>query len=135
MRYIASTLGINGQAIRDLMIETIEYRLGGVRAKTAIQWLSDNGSCYTAKETVRLGKKLGLEIRTTPAYSPESNGIAEAFVKTIKRDYVLLGDLKDAKTVMKQLPKWIEDYNVKAPHKALKMRSPRAFIEEQKLVS
>ena len=28
MRYIASTVGIDGQAIRDLMLETVEYRFG-----------------------------------------------------------------------------------------------------------
>lgn len=131
MRYIASTGGINGEAIRDLMIETVEYRLGSSSVTQPIQWLSDNGSCYTAKETVAFGRKLGLEIRTTPAYSPESNGIAEAFVKTFKRDYVWLSDLKNAQTVMNELPKWIEDYNEMAPHKALKMLSPRAFIRKR----
>jgi transposase InsO family protein len=133
MRYIASTIGIDGQAIRDLMVETVEYRIGRCQTAYPIQWLTDNGSCYTAKETVLCGKRLGLDIRTTPAYSPESNGIAEAFVKTLKRDYVWLSDLKNAKTVMDQLPKWIEDYNERAPHKALKMCSPRAFIKKQKL--
>ena len=88
MRYSASTAGINGQSIRDLMVETVEYRLGKAETQTPIQWLTDNGGCYTAKETVAFGKKLGLEIRTTPAYSPESNRIAEALVKTLKRDYV-----------------------------------------------
>lgn len=135
MRYIASTIGIDAQAIRDLMIETMEYRLGRCQTTSPIQWLTDNGKCYTARETVAFGRRLGLEIRTTPAYSPESNGMAEAFVKTIKRDYVWFGDLRDAKTVMGQLSKWIEDYNERAPHKALKMRSPRAFIREQKLAS
>jgi len=30
------------------------------------------------------------------------------------------------------LPKWMEDYNETAPHKALKMLSPREYIREQK---
>lgn len=132
MRYIASTIGIDGQAIRDLMLETVEYRLGGQNTDQPIQWLTDNGSCYTARETVAFGRRLGLDIRTTPAYSPESNGMAESFVKTFKRDYVWLSDLKDARTVMDQLSIWMEDYNEKAPHKALKMLSPREFIREQK---
>ena len=59
--------------------------------------------------------------------------MAEAFVKTFKRDYVWFGDLKDAKTIMGQLPKWMDDYNEKAPHKALKMLSPREYIRKQKL--
>lgn len=135
MRYIASTRGIDGKMIRDLMVETVEYRTGHCQTAYPIQWLTDNGSCYTAKETVDCGRRLGLDIRTTPAYSPESNGIAEAFVKTLKRDYVWLSDIRDAKTVMEQLPKWIEDYNERAPHKALKMCSPRVFIKKQKLAS
>jgi hypothetical protein len=32
----------------------------------------------------------GLVVCNTPAYSPESNGMAEAFVKTLKRDYAYL---------------------------------------------
>jgi putative transposase len=133
MRYIASTIGIDGQAIRDLMLETVEYRFGQPKTARKVQWLSDNGSCYTARETVAFGRELGLDIRTTPAYSPESNGMAEAFVKTFKRDYVWFGDLKDAQTVMAQLSKWMNDYNEKAPHKALNMLSPREFLKERKL--
>lgn len=133
MRYIASTKGIDGQAIRDLMLESIEHRFGTSELPHSIQWLSDNGSCYTAKETVAFGYRLGLDIRTTPVYSPESNGLAESFVKTFKRDYVWFGNLKDAKTVMSQLPHWFEDYNEKAPHKALKMSSPREHLKLQKI--
>jgi putative transposase len=53
-------------------------------------------------------------------YSPESNGMAEAFVKTFKRDYVYFGNLQNAQAVLEQLPKWIDDYHNKAPHKALR---------------
>jgi putative transposase len=129
MRYIASTIGVDGLAIRDLMLETVEYRFGkGYKVPYPIQWLSDNGSCYTARETVAFGRNLGFNICTTPAYSPESNGMAEAFVKTFKRDYVWSGNLQDAQTVMAQLPHWFEDYNERAPHKGLEMRSPREFL-------
>lgn len=135
MRYIASTIGIDGQAIRDLMLETVEYRFGQTKVPQAMQWLSDNGSCYVARETVAFGRDLGLDIRTTPVRSPESNGMAESFVKTFKRDYVVCGDLQNAKAVMSQLPGWIEDYNKIAPHKGLKMLSPREFIKRTKRAS
>ena len=128
MRYVASNKGIDGAMIRDLMTETVLYRFGQVEALPhKIQWLSDNGSCYTARETVLFGRSLGLEICTTPPYSPESNGMAEAFVKTFKRDYVWLGDLSSAQRVIEQLPQWFEDYNENAPHRGLKMLSPRQF--------
>lgn len=135
MGYIASTRGINSQMIQDLMLETVEYRFGASKTPHVVQWLSDNGGCYTARETVNFGRQLGLDIRTTPAYSPESNGMAEAFVKTLKRDYVWFGNLKDAQTVLGQLSKWFEDYNEKAPHKGLNMLSPREFLKETKRAS
>lgn len=131
MSYVASTIGTNGAAIRDLMVECVEKRFG----KTAVlphqvQWLSDNGPCYTSHETVGFARMIGFDVRTTPSYSPESNGMAEALVKTIKRDYAWFADLKDAPTVMGQLNNWFEDYNENAPHKGLKMKSPRQFIRE-----
>lgn len=129
MRYIASNRGICGEMIRDLMTETMLYRFGEVdHLPTRIQWLSDNGPCYVARETVRFGRSIGLDMCTTAPYSPESNGMAEAFVKTFKRDYVWLGDLSSAHAVMAQLPAWFADYNNNAPHKGLKMMSPRMYI-------
>jgi hypothetical protein len=71
--------------------------------------------------------ELGLVPITTPAYSPESNGLAEAFVGTFKRDYLGDADLRDAETVLANLGGWVADYNSQAPHSALGMRSPREY--------
>ena len=54
--------------------------------------LTDNGPGYVARDTVSFARSLGFDFRTTPAYSPESNGMTEAFVKTFKRDYVPFSD-------------------------------------------
>lgn len=46
---IATTGGITGEIIRNLMAEAIEYRFGIVdRIPHPIQWLSDNGPAYIA---------------------------------------------------------------------------------------
>ena len=115
MSYIASTGGITAQNVRDLILESTESRFGSPKAPQGIQWLTDNGKCFTAKDTVAFARELGFDVRTTPAYSPQSNGVAEAFVKTFKRDYVWFGDLSSAEAVMRQLPFWFEDYNNNAP--------------------
>ena len=49
--WVATTGGIDSGDIRDLMIESVERRFGLVnRLPVPIEWLSDNGSPYTAAE-------------------------------------------------------------------------------------
>lgn len=128
MRYVATTGGITAAMVQDLLVESLEYRFGqSEQVPHPLEWLTDNGSCYIAKETRAFAASLGFVVCTTPIRSPQSNGMAEALVKTIKRDYVYLNDLPDAKTVMAMLPVWFEDYNATHPHKGLKMKSPREY--------
>ena len=65
-----------------------------------VEWLSDNGSPYTAVETRRFAAQLGLVSCFTPVASPESNGMSEAFVKTLKRDYVRITPIPDAEAAL-----------------------------------
>ena len=95
----------------------------------AIEWLTDNGSCYTAHDTRRLARDIGLLPRTTPVTSPQGNGMAEAFVRTLKRDYARVSPRPDARSVIEQLPHWLHHYNHVHPHRALDYRSPREFID------
>lgn len=128
---IATTGGITAEMVQDLLLESLEYRFGqSERVPHPLEWLTDNGSCYIAKETRAFASSLGFVVCTTPVRSPQSNGMAEAFVKTFKRDYVYLNDLPDAATVMARLPEWIEDYNRSHPHKGLKMKSPWEYRAE-----
>jgi transposase InsO family protein len=74
--WVATTGGINSGDIRDLMIESVERRLGLVnKLSKPIEWLSDNGSPYTAGETRALARDIGLVPCTTPIQNPQSNGI------------------------------------------------------------
>src|SRR3954471_20695007 len=113
----------------DLIVAAVEHRFGRVnRLPSSIEWLTDNGSCYLARETRRFARDVGLVPRTTPLESPQSNGMAEAFVRTLKRDYVRVSPVPDAETVLRQLPGWLKHYNEVHPHRALGYRSPREFI-------
>jgi transposase InsO family protein len=129
MSYVATSGWINAKLVRDLMFQAMEYRYGNVdRLPHKIEWLTDNGKYYLANDTLRFAESINLIPCSTPAYSPESNGMAEAFVKTFKRDYVYVHDRPDALTVLAQLPGWFEDYNEVHPHKGLAMSSPREYI-------
>jgi putative transposase len=126
-----SGAGISGSDVRDMMLEAVEKRFANTRAPHPIEHLSDNGSPYTAKDTRDFATALNLMPCFTPVRSPESNGMAEAFVKTFKRDYVRVHPLPDASAALRQIAGWIADYNEIHPHSALKMRSPREFIRAQ----
>ena len=126
--FMATTGGIGAGMVQDLMLHCIEKRFNALQAPYPVEWLSDNASCYTAKETRAFAAQLNLISRFTPVRSPESNGLAEAFVKTFKRDYIFTHSLYDASRIMEHLTEWFEDYNEVAPHKALRMLSPREFI-------
>jgi putative transposase len=129
--WVATTGGINSSDIRDLMVESVERRFGLVnKLPKPIEWLSDNGSPYTAGETRALARNIGLVPCTTPIESPQSNGMAEAFVKTVKRDYARVSAKPDAASVLRQLDSWFEHYNRVHPHKALGYRSPREFRKQ-----
>nr|WP_171004524.1 IS3 family transposase [Klebsiella variicola] len=124
----ATTGGINSVMVQDLLTESVEKRFGNtLYLPHAVEWLTDNGSCYIADATRTFAASLGFIVCTTPVRSPESNGMAESFVKTFKRDYVYVNDLPDAVTVMEKLTEWMEDYNNWHPHKGLKMQSPREY--------
>lgn len=127
--FIAKAEHLVSLDIQDLATTAIELRFGSRVCRTPhpLEWLSDNGPQFTSKDTQAFLRSAGFLVRTTPAYSPESNGIAEAFVKTFKRDYVHVGDVSSAQVVLQRLPEWFADYNSVHPHKALGMRSPAEF--------
>jgi putative transposase len=120
-----------GADIRALMHAAVAARFPASRAEPAARWLSDSEGMYTALGTVVTAERLGLAPVTTPAYSPQSNGMAEAFVKTMKRDYVDGADLSSAAAVLEQLPRWVADYNGVAPHSALGYRTPHEYRAQQ----
>lgn len=135
MAWEAGTGGYTGESIRNLMYLCVERRFGADSVPHVVEWLTDNGSAYTAHETIAFARSLGLVPCFTPVRSPESNGMAESFVKTFKRDYVYVNDRPDAMTVLSRLNDWFEDYNEIHPHKGLRLKSPREFIRMQKAAS
>ena len=87
-----------------------------------------------------VAQALGIPLGTvkpinTPVSSPQSNGMAERFVNTFKRDYMSRIDLRDAPTVLAQLAGAFEHFNEVHPHSSLKMLSPREYRRRQNLTT
>jgi putative transposase len=92
---------------------------------------ADTGSPYIAKKTRGDPCRLGLKPCFTPIKSPQSNGIWEALVNTLKRDYVPITPLPDARSVLGSVAGWIKDRTENHPRSGHKMRSPREVIPAQ----
>ncbi|PNF76404.1 IS3 family transposase [Stutzerimonas degradans] len=125
--WVASPPGYSGDDVRDVMLEAVERRFGQELPPTPIQWLSDNGSAYTAEQTRTFAREIGLQPLTTPVCSPQSNGMAESFVKTMKRDYISHMPRPDRLTALRNPEIAFTHYNEEHPHSALNYRSPREF--------
>ncbi|EPW1895433.1 IS3 family transposase [Escherichia coli] len=129
--WAVTTGGFDSETVQDVMLGAVERRFGNELPASPVEWLTDNGSCYWANETRQFARMLGLEPKNTAVRSPESNGIAESFVKTIKRDYISVMPKPDGLTAAKNLAEAFEHYNEWHPHSALGYRSPREYLRQQ----
>ncbi|EKM0793593.1 IS3 family transposase [Escherichia coli] len=131
LHWAVTTGGFNSETVQDVMPGAVERRFGNELPASPVEWLTDNGSCYRANETRQFARMLGLEPKNTAVRSPESNGIAESFVKTIKRDYISIMPKPDGLTAAKNLAEAFEHYNEWHPHSALGYRSPREYLRQR----
>jgi transposase InsO family protein len=119
------------QDLAEMLREAVFQRFGETRTRAqGIEFLSDNGPEYTSHRFRPFVRAMGLIPCHTPRRSPESNGLAEAFFGSLKRDYVYQACLETLETVAHQVPQWIEHYNQHAPHSALGMQTPAEFYAE-----
>jgi len=52
MAYSATTGGYSADMVQSVMLACVEKRFADVKILQPVEWLSDNGSCYTARETI-----------------------------------------------------------------------------------
>ena len=69
-----------------------------VHANQVLKW------CKLYQEGIRrFARVIGLEPVTTPVCSPQSNGMAESFVRMLTRDYIAFMPKPDGKTALANL--------------------------------
>ncbi|HBT4721642.1 TPA: DDE-type integrase/transposase/recombinase [Klebsiella quasipneumoniae subsp. similipneumoniae] len=123
--WAASTGGYDKEMVQDVMLGAVEKYFGKQIPAESLEWLTDNDSAYRALETSVSARMLRLEPCTTAVRSPESNGLAESFVKTIKRDYINMMPKPDSQAGVMNLVAAFSHCNEYHPHSALGHRSPR----------
>ncbi|HDZ2384491.1 TPA: IS3 family transposase, partial [Klebsiella pneumoniae] len=111
LHWAASTGGYDSETVQDVMLGAVERRFGCNLPASPVEWLTDNGSAYRSHQTRQFARMVGLEPKHTAVRSPESNGMAESFVKTMKRDYISVMPKPDGLTAVKSLAEAFEHYN------------------------
>ncbi len=129
MAWSATTTGVSAEMACDLMIACCERRVRRDEDPTP----QSSGCPTTApppspRRQHRRPPHSAYGCCSPRCVSPRSNGIAEAFVKTLKRDYARLAILSRRRDVMRLLPAWFEDYITIHPHSGLRMLSPREYL-------
>ncbi len=125
----ATTGGINSVMVQDLLTESVEKRFGNaLYLPHAVEWLTDNGSCYIADSTRTFAASLGFIVCTTPVRSPESNGMAESFFSSLKKERIRKRIYKTRDLARADIFDYIEVfYNRARRHSHLGGVSPEAF--------
>ena len=129
---IAWKAGLHMQACDiELMLQEALFNRFGAQLpnKNSLQFLHDNGPEYIERNLRKQLKDWNIEDCSTPVYSPQSNGMCEAFNGTFKRDYVYENCLENPITVKNQIQDWVNQYNQYAPHSALNMKTPQEFFK------
>jgi transposase InsO family protein len=91
---------------------------------TVTRVMTDNGSCYKARDFATACKALSLRhIRTKP-YTPKTNGKAERFIQTALREWAYARAYPSSDSRKAHLPNWTHMYNWHRPHASLNSKPP-----------
>lgn len=103
-------------AIKHLKAAVAWYRKLGVNVERV---MTDNGSCYRAKDFAKACKRLKIRhIRTKP-YTPKTNGKAERFIQTCLRKWAFVRPYRTSAARSRAFPTFLDSYNLSRPHRAL----------------
>jgi transposase InsO family protein len=86
--------------------------------------LSDNGSCYRSDVNRAVCNELGIKMKFTRPYRPQTNGKAERFIQTMLREWAYAASYQDSRQRVNALRPWLRYYNLHRPHMALDGRPP-----------
>lgn len=90
--------------------------------------LSDNGGNYRSHAFRTVAEQWGVQLKRTRPYRPQTNGKAEAFNKTLQREWAYRRLYRSNAERLALLPDFLTEYNAHRPHTALGGLPPIARI-------
>lgn len=86
--------------------------------------LTDNGSCYKSKLWHKTCAALGIRVKKTRPYRPQTNGKAERFIQTLLREWAYVRVFVTSNERKAVLPVYLTHYNEHRDHSSLRHRPP-----------
>lgn len=90
--------------------------------------LSDNGGCYRSKLFAAAAERLGIGLRKTRPYRPQTNGKAERFIRTLLSEWAYAQPFHDTAARVAALPAFVDFYNRRRPHWSLNGQPPMSRV-------
>lgn len=91
----------------------------------------DNGLVFGSRRYRAVVKDYGLQQEYITPYTPQENGLCERFIKTFKEEFAWVRNYKSIKHARHTLRAWIEHYNTRRPHQALRYLTPIQYHQNQ----
>ena len=95
---------------------------------TVMHIITDNGSNYRSKLFRKSAEEMGICLHNTRPYRPQTNGKAEAFIKTLKREWAYAKIYTSNAERTEALAGFIDYYNHRRPHTSLGLKPPASRL-------
>ena len=90
--------------------------------------LTDRGNAYRSRPFAAAIQAVGARHKTTRPYRPQTNGKVERFIKTLIEEWAYARFYPTNQARLDALPGWLDFYNHRRPHTALKGLTPAAAL-------
>ncbi|MBB5354031.1 putative transposase [Haloferula luteola] len=112
--------------------EALLARFGTLRsAPKGMLLRHDNGLVFGSRQYRAVVTDYGLTQEYITPYTPQQNGLCERFIKTFKEEFAWVRNYQSIEHARFALRAWIQHYNHRRPHQALKYKSPTQYHQAQ----
>jgi transposase InsO family protein len=102
------------------------YGRHGIRLERV---LTDNGTCFKRRWQLAC-EQLGISVRKTRPYRPQTNGKAERFIRTLLERWAYAYLYRNERERAAALPPALDSYNRYRPHRALGGQTPLQRVND-----
>jgi transposase InsO family protein len=92
--------------------------------------MTDNGSCYRSKRFKGALDRFGIRHLWTRPYRPQTNGKAERFIQTAKREWAYARAYRTSAARTHMLTGFLNRYNGRRPHRGIGNQTPLGRLDD-----